>query len=465
MSNEIAYLSASELLGLYRRRKLSPVEATQAILDRVARLNPRLNAFIVVDEVAALAQARASEARWWKGKPKGLLDGVPTSIKDLMLTKGWPTLRGSRTSDPKGPWNEDAPCVARLREHGAVLFGKTTTPEFGWKAVTDSAVSGTTRNPWDPERTPGGSSGGAAAALAAGLGPLAIGSDGGGSIRIPAGFSGVFGIKANFGRVPNWPASMMATVSHVGPMSRTVRDAALMLNVIGEPDVRDWHTVPYQPIDWTATLGRSVKGLRIAFSADLGYAKVDPEVADKVAKAARLFARLGAHVEQCDPGFADPTEIFLTHWRVGAAKGLGTLPAGKFRLLEDGLKEIVRAGKRIKLADYLAAVEQRNQLAIHMRHFHERYDLLLTPSLAVPAFEVDRLVPRGSRMRGWWEWTPFSYPFNLTQQPACSIPCGFTAQGLPVGLQIVAANFREDLVFRAAQAYETAAPIARRPKL
>ncbi|MBM3490083.1 MAG: amidase [Alphaproteobacteria bacterium] len=465
MAEDLAYLTAAEMLRAYRAKKLSPVEVTRALLRRLARLNPAINAFLLVDEEAALAQARASEARWLKGRPKGLLDGVPTSIKDLMLTRGWPTLRGSRTSDPKGPWPEDAPCVTRLREQGAVLFGKTTTPEFGWKGVTDSALSGVTRNPWNLDKTPGGSSGGAAAALAAGLGPLAIGSDGGGSIRIPAGFSGVFGIKANFGRVPNWPASMMATISHVGPMSRSVRDAALFLNVIALPDSRDWYTVPHQPINWTRFLGQGVKGLRIAFSPALGYAKVDPEVADKVARAARVFARLGAHVEQRDPGFADPTDIFLTHWRAGAAKGLGGLPRAKFRLLEEGLQEFVRAGQRLKLADYMVAVDRRVALATHMRQFHERYDLLLTPTLAVQAFDVERTVPRGARMRGWWEWTPFSYPFNLTQQPACSIPCGFTGAGLPVGLQIVGGNFREDLVFRAAAAYEAAAPIARRPKL
>ncbi|MCS6855984.1 MAG: amidase family protein, partial [Elioraea sp.] len=207
--------------------------------------DPVLNAFCLVAWRTALAAARESERRWMKGEPQGLLDGVPVSIKDLVLTRGWPTLRGSKTIDPKGPWKDDAPCVARLREHGAVLIGKTTTPEFGWKGVTDSPLTGVTRNPWDPRLTPGGSSGGAAAALAAGMGPLAIGTDGGGSIRIPCAFTGVFGLKPSFGRVPAWPLSPMGTVAHVGPMTRSVADAALMMNVIALPDTRDWHALPW----------------------------------------------------------------------------------------------------------------------------------------------------------------------------------------------------------------------------
>ena len=222
MKNDLCALSATELLALYRRKKVSPVEVTRATLERIGKLNPVLNAFCLLDPDSSLKAAKQSEKRWLKGAPQGLLDGVPASIKDLIVTRGWPTLRGSRTTDPKGPWNDDAPVVARLREHGAVLLGKTTTPEFGWKGVTDNPLTGITRNPWNPKLTPGGSSGGAAAAVAAGMGPLAVGTDGGGSIRIPCSFTGLFGLKPSFGRVPAWPLSPMGTVAHLGPMTRTV---------------------------------------------------------------------------------------------------------------------------------------------------------------------------------------------------------------------------------------------------
>src|SRR5690349_2865780 len=303
--SDLCALSATDLLDGYRKHQLSPVEVTRTVLERIEKLNPVLNAFNLVSD-RALDEAQASEARWQSGQPKGLLDGVPVSIKDILLTKGWPTLRGSKTVDPKGPWNDDAPATARLREHGAVLLGKTTTPEFGWKGVTDSPLTGITRNPWNSKKTPGGSSGGAVAAVAAGMGPLAVGTDGGGSIRIPCSFTGLFGLKPSFGRVPAWPLSPFGTVAHVGPIARSVADAALMLNVLALPDARDWHALPFEPRDWRTGLEDGVRELRIAFSRDLGYAKVDAEVASVVADAVKVFADLGAKVEEKNPGFANP---------------------------------------------------------------------------------------------------------------------------------------------------------------
>src|SRR5450759_742755 len=273
MSAELAYTSATELVRRYRAKQLSPVEVTQAVLARMRELNPMLNAFCLIDEAGALASARASEARWMKSAPLGCVDGVPASIKDLILTRGWPTLRGSKTVDRDGPWLEDGPATARLRENGAVLLGKTCTPEFGWKGVTDSALTGITRNPWNTDCTPGGSSGGGSAQVAAGMGPLAVGTDGGGSIRIPCEFAGVSGIKPSFGRVPAWPLSPFGTVAHVGPMARTAADCALMLNVLAQPDPRDWTALPYAGIDWTQGLDAGVKSLRIAYSPRLGYVK------------------------------------------------------------------------------------------------------------------------------------------------------------------------------------------------
>jgi aspartyl-tRNA(Asn)/glutamyl-tRNA(Gln) amidotransferase subunit A len=458
MTTDPARLSATELVGLYRRKQLSPVEATRAVLERIERFDGALNAFCLVDAEGALAAARVSEDRWRRGAPAGLVDGVPTVIKDIVLTKGWPTLRGSRAIARDQPWDVDAPVTARLREQGAVLVGKTTTPEFGWKAVTDSPLTGITRNPWDVAKTPGGSSGGAAAACALGMGALHIGTDGGGSIRIPASFTGIFGLKPSFGRVPAWPLSPFGTVAHLGPMTRTVSDAALMLNVLALPDRRDWLALPYDPRDHRIGHEDGVRGLKIAFSPDLGFAEVDPEVADLVAAAAGAFEELGAKVEQTDPGFARPQETFVTHWYAGAANLLRHYDAGRRAEMDPGLIEIATAGEQIGLMDYLDAVGQRGALGQTMCAFHEQFDLLLTPSVPIPAFQAGAELSDPTRQQRWIDWAPFSNPFNLTQQPAASVPCGFTAAGLPVGLQIVGPMHADALVLRAARAFEAARP-------
>jgi aspartyl-tRNA(Asn)/glutamyl-tRNA(Gln) amidotransferase subunit A len=468
LSLDLCYLPATDLVARYRARELSPVEVTRAVLERIRALNPKLNAYCLVDEEGALAAARAAEARWSRGAPAGPLDGVPVSIKDLVLTKGWPTLRGSKTVDPAGPWEDDAPATARLRESGAVLLGKTCTPEYGWKGVTDSPLTGITRNPWNLGRTPGGSSGGASAQLAAGMGQLAVGTDGGGSIRIPSAFAGVSGIKAHFGRVPAWPLSPMGTVAHVGPMARSVADVALMLNVLARPDSRDWHALPDEHRDWTAALGAGVEGLRIAYSPRLGYVRyVHPEVEARVADAVQVLAALGARVEQADPGFPDPRDTFWVHWTSGAFNALRKLPPEKFALLEEGLRQACEAGSRHTLADYFDAVAARTAMGERMKLFHRDWDLLVTPTLAVPAFPVGRVAPEAPAglENDWTWWTPFTFPFNLTQQPAASVPCGFTADGLPVGLQLVAPPHREDLALRAAHAFQQATDHLPRPPL
>lgn len=459
MSDDIAMQSATELLKLYQRLQLSPVEATKAALAQISAYDPPLNAFCYVDEDAALTAAGESEARWQKKAPKGLLDGVPTAIKDLVLTKGWPTLRGSRIVSKDQSWDEDAPSSARLREHGAVLLGKTTTPEFGWKGVTDSPLTGVTRNPWNPAMTPGGSSGGSAAAIATGMCALAIGTDGGGSIRIPAGFTGIYGFKPSFGRVPAAPLSPFGTVAHVGPMTRTVTDAALMLMVISEPDNRDCYSLPYDDTDYRVGLEDGIKGLRIAFSPTLGYVSVDAEVAAVVSKAVRVFEDLGAHVEQVDPGFDNPHDTFCKLWFSGAANLTSAFTSEQRALLDPGLAEIATQGAAISLLDYLQAVKRRETLGQRMRLFHERYDLLLTPTLPVPAFAANQEVPDPKTQPRWCDWTPFSYPFNLTQQPAASLPCGSTEAGLPVGVQIVGPPHDDALVLRASRTFEAACPI------
>lgn len=466
MHEDVGFMPATEMLAAFRARQLSPVEVMQALLARVEALQPRLNAFVLVDAERALAAARDSERRWQQGAPLGRLDGVPVSVKDLILTRGWPTRRGSRTVDPEQPWTEDAPVVARLREHGAIPFGKTSTPEFGWKGLDDSPLTGATRNPWDLERTPGGSSGGAAAQVAAGLGPLALGTDGGGSVRIPASFCGIFALKPSFGRVPAWPASPFSTVAHVGPMTRTVADAALMLTVLAEPDWRDWYALPPEGADYSEGLEAGLAGLRIAWSPDLGYAQVDPEVARIAADAVAAFSDLGAAVEARDPGFASPHEPFWTHWLLGCRNLLRNLTPAQRDMLDPGLRHCFEDSLEIGIDRALDGQNARAALGHAMNRFHRDWDLLLTPTLAVPAFALGRLDPEGRQDRNWLGWTPFSYPFNLTQQPAATVPCGFTAAGLPVGLQIVGPMHADALVLRAARAFERARPwAAQRPAL
>ena len=452
--HDIAFLTASDLVAHYRRKTLSPVEVTEALLRRLDRLEPEINAFVLVARESALAEAHAAEARWAKAAPLGLLDGVPVTIKDLFLTKGWPTLRGSTLVRREQDWAEDAPPVARLREHGAVLLGKTTLPEFGWKALGDSPLTGVTRNPWSLAHTPGGSSAGAAAALAAGIGPLALGTDGGGSIRIPCAFCGVPGLKPSFGRVPHYPPSAFGLVAHSGPMARDVGDLALLLTVITGADDRDVYALPPERRDWTQGIGDGVKGLRVAFSPTLGYARVDGEIAASVAAAAQRFAELGAEVEMVDRLFDDPAQAWLTLWWSGAAKAMSAFGAEERRRCDPGLVASAEHGARLSALDYVSADIARNALSLTMAKFHRRYDLLLTPSVAVPALKAGELLTDPATQQEWIEWTPFSYPFNLTRQPAASVPCGLTSAGLPIGLQIVGRMYDDALVLRAARAFE-----------
>ena len=457
-AQDLALWSATELLDAYRRKAVSPVEATLAALARIDRLDDRLNAFCVVDRDGALAAARAAEARWQRGAPAGLVDGVPSTVKDVLLTKGWPTLRGSKTVDPNQAWTEDAPAVARLREHGAVLLGKTTTPEFGWKAIGDSPLTGITRNPWHLEHTTGGSSAGAAAATAVGMGALAIGTDGAGSIRIPSSFTGLFGLKPTFGRVPAYPPSAFGIVSHVGPMTRTVSDGALMLTVLAGADWRDSWALPPDDRDYRVGLDDGVRGLKIGFSPDLGWITVAPDVAAAVTSAVRVFAELGATVETVAPPFASPHAAETVIWSAPTAKLVADLDDGKQALLDPGLVRMAAHGRRYSALDLASADHARIMLGQSMAAFHQRYDLLVTPTLPVPALPVgrDTLDPDPEAL--WLDWAPFTYPFNLTRQPAASVPCGLTRDGLPIGLQIVGPLYAEPLVLRAARAFETARP-------
>ncbi len=467
MNTQLADCTATELLQLYRHKQASPLEVTQAVLARMDALHPTLNAFCWRDDEAALASARASEQRWQAGAPCGLLDGVPTSIKDLILTQGWPTLRGSKTVDANQPWLVDAPVTARLRESGAVLIGKTTTPEFGCKGTTDNLLTGITRNPWDVSKTPGGSSGGAAAAVATGMGPLAVGTDGAGSVRIPSAFCGIFGLKPSFGRVPAYPLSPFGTVAHLGPHTRTVEDAALMLNVISGPDLRDWTSLPYDGRDYRLGLHDGVRELRIAYSPDLGYVhNVHPEIAAAVRGAAQTFAALGAHVEEVSPGFSNPEEITTKLWFLGAATIFSGLSAAQQALVDPAFRWEAEQGAKVSALEMQALTQRRGELGRHMRQFHARYDLLITPGVSVPAFDAKPSDASADfTLENFLGWTPFCYPFNLTQQPACVIPCGNTSTGLPMAVQIVGPMHADAVVLRAARAYESTRPEQRPPLL
>jgi len=459
--DDIAYLSAQELTALYRRRALSPVEVAQALFARLDVLQPKINAFCVVDRDGALAAARLSERRWRTTQPLSPIDGVPATIKDLMLMRGLPTRRGSHLTE-NVPDSEDTPGVARLKEAGAVILGKTTTPEFGWIAVGDSPLTGITRNPWNLERTPGGSSAGAAAACAAGIGVLNLGSDGAGSIRIPACFSGVFGIKPSFGLVPAYPPSPMGLLSHHGPLTRTVADAAAMLDVLSGYDPRDPYVIPEHQGSFRDGIEEGVRGWKIAYSPDLGYARVDPEIAASVANAAKQFEVLGAQVEEVGRIFDSPREALLTLWGAGAARIVAGIPAEKMKLCDPGFVAVAEAGATIGAVDYLGADLVRNALGRTMGAFHETYDLLLTPMMPVPALPVGEDLNDPSD-KHWVDWSPFSYPFNMTRQPAASIPCGLTSAGLPIGLQIVGRLHDDARVLRAARAFEATQPVRRPP--
>ncbi|MEU6823596.1 amidase [Streptomyces atriruber] len=464
---ELADLTAVQLVDGYRKGEFSPVDAVRAALRRAEQTQPTVNAFVRLTQDSALSQAEASAERWRRGAPQGLVDGVPVSVKDLLLLRGEPTLRGSRTVRPEGKWNEDAPAVARLREHGAVFIGRTTTPEFGWKGVTDGPQSGVTRNPHDPSRTSGGSSGGSAAAVAVGAGPLSLGTDGGGSVRIPASFCGIFALKPTYGRVPLYPASPFGTLAHVGPMTRDAADAALMMEVITGPDDRDWSQLGPVAGSFRTGLDGGVRGLRVAYSPSLGgQVAVRPAVAAAVRGAVESLAAQGAYVEEADPDFSDPVEAFHTLWFSGAARVVQHLSPAQRELLDPGLREVCGQGARYSALDYLAAVDIRMDLGRRMGRFHSAYDLLVTPTLPITAFEAGVEVPKGSGHRRWTGWTPFTYPFNLTQQPAATVPCGVDGGGLPIGVQIVGARHADTVVLRAAHAlYESGSATIAPPAL
>ena len=456
MQTDPAQASAATLLELYARRRLSPVEALGAVRARIDRLNPRLNAFAAMNP-SAEAEARASETRWHAGRPLGPLDGVPCTVKDLLDMAGLPTRRGSHLTDA-APQPHDAPAVVGLRAAGAVIVGKTTTTEFGWKSPGDCPLHGITRNPWNPDYTPGGSSAGAGAAGAAGFGPLHIGTDAGGSIRIPAAWCGLFGLKPTYGRIPQWPQGAFSAVACAGPMTRTVRDAALMLGAMARHDARDPLCLPDDRRDWTAGIEDGVAGLSVAVLDRPGFdAPVDTEGRQAVARAAALLEQAGAHVEAADPGLPDTRAVFGQVWGAALAKLVAGFPEAERHRLDAGLAEVAAAHAGLSAIDYMAADALRVESGHVMGRFMQSYDLVLCPAVPRPPPRAD--APTRDPLDALWTaWAPWTFAFNLSRQPAISVPMGLSGAGLPVAVQIVAAQFRDDLVLRAARAIERASP-------
>ena len=464
---ELGFLSAVELAAMIRRRTVSPVEVMRAMLARIERFNPALNAFVTVQAEEAMCSATKAEQALMRGECWGPLHGVPLHVKDNLFVAGSRTTFGSKLTETNVT-SEDCPAVERLRKAGMIVVGRTNTPEHGWKGVTDNRVFGITRNPWNTKLTPGGSSGGASAAVAAGLGPIGLGTDGGGSLRIPASFSGVFGFKASFGRIPNWPGSGGAMLRHIGTITRTVADMAAAIDALAGPDPRDLLSLPATGECYSANLDCGIRGKRVAFSPNLGYASVDLEVAAICQRAAERFTEAGAIVEQVQLDWRDPYDAWSVFFFGTAAASLEKKLPTHGELLDPGLRRVVDAGLKLRGVDFANALAARHDLWEKVRRAYERFDLLLCPTLPVPPFAVgqDDADPIDGEMLGPLQWTRFTYPFNLTGQPAASVPAGWTKSGLPVGLQIIGNRFADLLVLQAARAWEQIQPWSdQRPKL
>lgn len=460
MNTDFAYQTALDLSRAIAARQVSPVELMQSCLARVEQIDPKLNCFASYTPELAMDAARRAEQALMSGQPLGPLHGLPISIKDLIAVKDLRFTFGSRAMADNVA-GADAPSVERIRAAGACIIGKSTTSEFGCKAVGDSPLTGITRNPWNTSTTPGGSSAGAAASVAAGLTPFALGTDGGGSIRIPASLCGLFGIKAQFGRVPVYPVSATPTLAHVGPLARTVRDAALLLSVISGQDDRDPFSVAAPVPDYLGACERPVKGMRIAWSRTLGYARPDPEVADIAQRAALRFGEMGCEVVEVEQVMAqDPVDLWTSEFYAGVGVRLKKQLNEQRDLLDPAVADILGQALSQTSEAYYTRVFQRYELRETMRKFFERFDLLLTPALPCAAFDVGLNTPPQLPDRNIVSWVYYTYPFNLTGQPAASVPAGFTRAGLPVGLQMVARMHHEIDIFRAAAALEACQPWA-----
>ena len=462
MSDELAFRPAVELGPMLRSRQVSAVELLDAFYARIARLEPQLGAYLELCPEPAYAAAQAADAAIARGDAVGPLHGIPISVKDLELTRGVTTTMGSAVFAGRVP-DADSIVVERVKASGAVILGKTNTPEFGQSGTTENRLGEPCRNPWNMQRTAGGSSGGAGAALAAGLCTLAIGSDGGGSIRIPASFNGVFGIKPTQGRVPRYGGYGRPAANHFsqsGPMTRSVADCALLLQALAGPDARDVGSLRQPPPDFSAGLNGGVRGLRMAWSADLGYAAVAPEVAEVCRQAAMVFEELGARLDAAPPALEDPIEQFLDVFCAAAYTSYGhLLEQHRYEFSDYGLRALEHGGE-LSAADLSRALLRAEQVGRQLEDFFDGCDLLLTPTMAVPAFEIGQRpgVIGGREVHRDWGFLPYTYPINMSGQTAASVPAGFSADGMPIGLHLIGPRGAEARVLQACAAFEQARP-------
>jgi aspartyl-tRNA(Asn)/glutamyl-tRNA(Gln) amidotransferase subunit A len=450
---EICCLGVDALSSLYAKRSLSPVEVVTAALERASEVNRRFNAFTAIEADVALLEARMSEARWRTGNAQSPVDGVPITVKDLIHVEGFANRKGSRVTDNKAVM-ADAPSVAALRRGGAVVIGLTTTPEFGWKGVTDSPLCGVTRNPWNPHLTPGGSSGGAAVAAATGAGVLHVGTDGGGSNRIPASFTGTVGMKPTFGRIPLYPASMFGSVVHIGPIARQVSDIAYMLAVMACRDLRDW-TQGHGPHGFARRESQSLDGLRIGYWESPVCGTLDTEVGSIIRGSVARIEKAGATIESFSiPEHFDVAKVFKDHWCVGASALLDSIPVERWHEIDPGLREIAQTGAKMTALEFRHAQLKRVKFGAWMDEQLERFDFVVSPATSILPFDVGCEVPGGSNQGRWFDWAGFSFPINLSQQPACVVPVGYSECGLPIGMQIIGPRGADERVLAVAAEVE-----------
>ena len=456
MKNELYKLSAVDLLRMYKTRETNPLEVSLDIIKQLENKNSQFNAFVCFDKEKILQQAKLSSERWSSGKVKGILDGVPISIKDLLVTKDYPTRRGSFIESLPITSDKDAPVVKKIFEQGGIVLGKTTTPEFGHKGTTQSKRYGATLNPWNTELNSGGSSGGSASAVAAGMGPLSIGTDGGGSVRIPCSFCGLFGHKPTFGKVPAYPISPFGTVANIGPITRTVADGGLLMNVIAKPDKDDWYSLPYDKEIYNEFDLNEVKNLKIGVFKYWGMknffnqisledsVEVVYENILKKLKQEGLQLTFDSKINWPN----NPADIFKTMWYVGAANLSKKIDDEEFSKIDENFLQFIDEGNKYSVFDFLAAEAKRAENASYLSYLFEKFDVLIGPTMPVLPLECDEVIPKDYKSKDLFSWTPFTYPFNLTKHPSSTINCGFSSSGLPIGIQVVAPHYEDKRCFQ-----------------